>query len=43
MYLASQVALVVKNWLTMLDMQVQSLSWEETLEWAMTTHSSIVA
>ena len=43
MYLASQVALVVKNWPTVQDMWVLSLSWEEHLEWAMTTHSSIVA
>ena len=43
MYWASQVALVVKNWPTVQEIRVQSLSWEEPLEWAMTTHSSIVS
>ena len=37
------MALVVKNRLSMQEMRVQSLAWEDPLEEGMTTHSSILA
>ena len=37
------VAQMVKNPLTMQEMQVQSLGWEDPLEERMTTHCSILA
>ena len=40
---ASLVAQMVKNLLTMWETQVQSLGWEDSLEKEMTTHSSILA
>ena len=40
---ASLVAQMVKNWLAMLEPQVQSLGWEDLPEKEMATHSSILA
>ena len=40
---ASLVAQMVKNLLTMWETQFQSLGWEDSLEKEMTTHSSILA
>ena len=40
---ASLVAQTVKNLPAMLEMQVQSLGWEDPLEKEMATHSSILA
>jgi len=40
---ASLVAQSVKNLPAMLETRVQSLGWEESLEMAMATHSSILA
>ena len=37
------VAQMVKNLLTMEEMQLQSLGWEDPLEEEMTTHSSVLA
>ena len=42
-YGASLVAQTVKNLPAMQETQVQSLSWEETLEKGMSTHSSTFA
>ena len=41
--MASQVAQTVKNPLAMQETWVQSLDWEDLLEQAMATHSSILA
>ena len=40
---ASLVAQIIKNLPAMQDMWVQSLGWEDPLEKAMATHSSILA
>ena len=43
MYLASQVAQMVKNLPIMCETWVRSLGWEDHLEEEMATHSSILA